>query len=668
MLKYGSAEYRKAALALNFEMEVVFRNNLAFFSHRDKSIYNHFANYQPGRLTLKLDENGYINLFNINSGVSVYPENPESYAEKQAEFFLKNRRPLSMDLNIDDVDDDEYAYIKCLNGLTDKFKPYASKMDFSASESEIAQLFMIGGGLFLQLQYILNNVDVKSLCVFEPDSDSFYCSMHLIDWSQIYKYFDRDGYKLRLFLLGREADNATKVGRFINEIGLYRSPLIEFYKHYSNSEVDLIDSSIRNYVRAGVSSVGFFEDERTGLAHTIDNLKKNYPFAVSGNTKPVPEVPAIVIANGPSLDLAKDFIKNSTEKAVIISAGTGLKSLLALGIKPDIHVEQERVLLVKDLIQQSGDMEVIKTIPLVALNTVHPDVLDCFDEAYVALKVADLGLELVKSLGVKNRELCFINPLVANCAAAVAVKLGFQRIYLAGVDCGMVDLNRHHAQASVVNGEDQQLTQMYKTSGDYLGAYKVLGNFGKDVYTTPIYNLSRLVLEALISDNDILVYNVGDGAKIKGAIECSYDLVLKNSPLDDKRKLVFEQLSQSFGDITVDFDQLEEVIEKLKVDSLMLIKYIHELISFGSTDREHINERLGLVHEQLTALSVYNILAFNLLNGSVSGLCYKISVYRYRLLDEDFSKWYSESKFIIDRFFEEMTDHVENKMLDFGTF
>ena len=56
-----------------------------------------------------------------------------------------------------------------------------------------------------------------------------------------------------------------------------------------------------------------------------------------------PEQPVFVVGNGPSLDSSLAFLKKNSDDIIIISCGTAIRALLKNNIKPDLHIEMERI-------------------------------------------------------------------------------------------------------------------------------------------------------------------------------------------------------------------------------------------------------------------------------------------------------------------------------------
>ena len=117
-----------------------------------------------------------------------------------------------------------------------------------------------------------------------------------------------------------------------------------------------------------------------------------------------------------------------------MSCGSALTALYAVGIKPDLHVEQERIFAIAQMLSLGTDLAFTQDIALLMLNNVPPAVSERFSQAYVGIKPNDLGAAILEKRVPKKDflELLYCNPTVTNCGLAFALALGFDQLYLVG--------------------------------------------------------------------------------------------------------------------------------------------------------------------------------------------------------------------------------------------
>ncbi len=670
MFNVNSAEYRQAATALNYEIEAVFRKNLKYFEDNEPDIYRLFKDYKPKKLRLKLAPEGYLNLFNIDTGLPVYPTNPLEYAKKQVEIHLESRPVFTLNLMLPENNLEGYPYTKCISKLDIIYDKITINVP-TKGEKEVPHMFMFGGGLFLHLEPLLNTLDIKSLSIFESNHDSFYASAHLIDWSEIYKYFSQEGYSLSFNITSNDESDLHKIANIYYQKGFHNFPRIEQYFHYYNDEISNISKKIKSHLQTIIGSQGFFEDERIGLAHTLDNLKNNYPINSKNlfNDGDISNIPVIVVGNGPSLDKIIPLLKENKSNCLVVSSGSALSALLKNGIKPDIHVEQERMSIVANWLEESTMPEERKGISLVALNPCHPRTFKLFDSAYMALKPADLGTDLITVSGLSKYSLSYnCLPLVGNLALSVVLGLGFDRIFLAGIDCGMVDKENHHSEDSNYYNNEKTYSKDVIDSNALYGFLKVKGNLREAVTSTPMFSYSRIELESLLNRHQPNCYNLSDGAYIKG----SKPLLVENFPklqaINNKTEFVKKRLDLAFIPQNID----DKLIKGMVSDNIKryneLIVSIEDKFDLKSLNMSELNDNFDTLELILKAIKISDPVVHRLINGSVRGIAYKMTVAKYNLSNEDFDSYFETVRPIISTFFKEMSEDMNENFYSYSNF
>jgi len=314
VLNRDSEEYKEIALAMNAELQHVFNHNIQFFKRINHPFFSKFIDYQPKRLRLRLSEEGYINLYNVNSGLDVYPEEPGLYAEKQAKVFLKNRPHYFVTQAIVDEGYKNVPFTEYLTKTNTKYQQMYPKK-IQADQHLAEQLFMYGAGLCLQLQYVLNALDVKNLIIFEPDADAIYNSLFVVDWEAILGYFNRDGYQFHIFNVHDSDENLASVNSILRKKGFHRCSKIDYYYHYDNNELRSLAANLKYYIMTALGVTGYYEDERVGLAQSVVNFQQSIPFSRKNLSaeREYCNTPVLIVGNGPSLDQLEDFLQEVNE-------------------------------------------------------------------------------------------------------------------------------------------------------------------------------------------------------------------------------------------------------------------------------------------------------------------------------------------------------------------
>jgi len=538
------------ALQKNLMAQKTFEKNMVFLKEKLPSLFNYFQSYKSERLQLILDAQGSYNIQNPD-GVCVYQGNPEEFSYRQCQRFLEKPNLKYLTFKDDGVVKTDFIHQRLMKNMFSFYDEHvAGRINVYYKTPETLQtLIVMGVGLGYHIETLVKEKQVRNLCIYEPHTDAFYISLHTVDWAKIVEPFLRPGFNIE-FCIGKPVkDSYLFLTAFFARIGMHNIIRTYLYKHYESPEVKELYELLREDLLKIALGIGFYDDERVGVAHTIANFTNKVPVARRAllQNGDVSKRAAIVIGNGPSLDANADFLRSVQGKAYLISCGTSLATLEKKGIKPDMHVEQERNLNVYDWLKGSTSAEFRKGIKFFALNTVHPKTFELFDESYMVAKPNDLGGTLLVELMERKKGNTmvladFCNPTVTNFASSLCVTLGFRDVVLVGVDLGMLSPTEHHSKDSPYYDHQTDWDEIVKKRG----LFKAKGNFRDEVWTNSILDKSRISFESLIFKYDVNFINVNDGLKINGA----HSYKSSELTIEDDRELTFEnELDRRIRDV-----------------------------------------------------------------------------------------------------------------------
>ncbi|TQV84154.1 motility associated factor glycosyltransferase family protein [Exilibacterium tricleocarpae] len=530
------------------ELEVRFNNNMALFKAVAPAIYNQYSNYQPEELRLSYDKDGHVNLVNYKlDNKPVYAYDPEAFCTEQVDNYLKNPGASCISFQKAQIMNEEHIHVHLINHLIERYENIGPPPRLNP-KVPVGMMLLTGCGLGYHIAELVKHMDIHNLCIFDPHKDSFYASLHVIDWTPIIEYFYREGRMLKLYIGMTAFDAMADLKLLTDKIGLHNLVYTFMYRHFNSKyEAEFIDKYKKEF-HLNACGTGFFDDEQVSFAHTIASLNnkvKLFRPQPAGDALP----PVFVIGNGPSLDGFLDTIRAHRDSAILISCGTALGSLCKAGIKPDFHIEMERNINIRDWILQGTTAEFRAGIMLLALNTGAPGVLELFDETALAKKPNDLGEAIIdREIGKKaipSLQLC--NPTVTNAGLSYAIGLGFSDIYLLGVDLGMSE-NMHHSKLSLYYDLEKKTKKTGHTPLDNKNIqYQVKGNFCDTVTSNPIFDASRVNMELLLSCRpQVKCYNPNNGAFIEGAITVKPEALQIPGESVDKQAVVARLKQQHF--------------------------------------------------------------------------------------------------------------------------
>ncbi len=499
------------------ELELQFKKNMALLKAKVPKLYEQFSDYKPEELRLAFSEEGYVNLVNFKlDNKPVYSMDPKEFAKIQVQTYLK--RPSISRIGILDnkpAQVDRFFQAKILNNLTATFR---ESIDVPKDVVDCPMGFMImtGVGLGYHLADLIEQSDIYSLCIFDPHPDSFYASLHTIDWAPVIDYFMQPHKRLKFFIGVNERDALHQIRGLASHIGIFNLSVTWLYRHFNSAEENRFLDLYCKEFHFNAAGMGFLEDEQVSLAHTTHNLNNRIPVLKKATETTPVLPPLIIVGNGPSLDDNLERLRALKDKAIIFSCGSTSGTLCKAGIVPDFHIEMERTRTTYPWLIRGTTESFRNDVTLLALNTVAPDTFSIFPKALMAMKSNDPGLTLLSdndanALSVLN----FCNPTVTNCGLAFAIELGFKDIYLMGVDLGWQPEGEHHSKLSLYNEfEGQHREETNKAYED--NTYQVKGNFSDLIVTNNTLDDSRSVMELLLKYSNVDVKNTSNGLFIQG--------------------------------------------------------------------------------------------------------------------------------------------------------
>ncbi len=494
--------------------------NLALLKEQMPALYATFKDYTPNDTGVAIDGDGDANLFNNNE--FVYQGSPRSFAIKQVAEFLE--KPIYFKFQLNHQDDKELlfehaALLKSIYNV--RSAETDNKINNPAEEKRLDFVCFLGGGLGYQIEELLKQKDVLNVFLFEPSKDTFYALLHCIELKPLFDKCITSGGQFSIRVGGGEDGVINEISKFLFEQGHFNISQTLFFKHYDSPLIEKTIDRIKEIGHRWTAGWGFFEDEIIGISHTLANLSAKFPVLKKPELvkNSLCNCPVFIVANGPSLDDAIEFLKANQDNIIIISCGTALRALLCNHIKPDIHIEMERTAGLLEWVESvdltPGLTVKLDEVNIIALNTVYDNILKRFKNAHLLSKVNDAGGRIINALDIKKQFTYpeFSNPTVSNTGLATAIELGFNTIYLVGTDLGFVSKEHHHSKHSIYFDKDFKHKESVEKGIE--GAFVVKGNFAEEVFTTPIFDFSRGNIELILQENlHTKAFNTADGVYI----------------------------------------------------------------------------------------------------------------------------------------------------------
>ncbi len=418
-------------------------------------------------------------------------------------------------------------------------------------------MYGLGNGMYAK-KYLRSARSDCSMVIFEPSEKMLKAALENFDLTEVltdtririvfWPLYSRTE-ELRQFYQGiiEYKDMLThKIAFYANYPGLFPNDA----QQYITAVKDARDLAVANQIVHDRFGGDYNRNTFNNLKFMPDSL--SYEDLI----KAMPEdVPAIVVAAGPSLDNNINDLKEAEGKCLIISTDTALKPLALAGIKPDLAVIVDGKKDARYMSEESSKHVVLLCTPRSG---------DTFMNLHLGAKIfTDNFCNHIKSF--MDEEGCYFAPLstggsVANSCFGLAEALGCKRIILVGQDLAYTG-DKTHSKVTVRGAKETAVEDLEHVL------------MGVDINGDPIrtsreFKLYKEWFEDEISKHkDLRVIDATEGGiKIEGTIlmtlkdaiarECTeifdFDKIISSVGMllpGEKRKKFIEYINQVPGQI-----------------------------------------------------------------------------------------------------------------------
>lgn len=548
------------------------RNRKALSRHHPEALESLDAIGTPVTSLVKRD--GVVENIDLGNG-ELHPIPAIDWAETQLDAFRKDPEQIVFSnpnhCNLSPVS------LKLLVELTDYLEAEGMQDDVrSTPVVDVGYLFVFGIGLGYHIPILIEETTARHVVLIEPIAEFALHSLSAIDWEAVFERATERGIEIHFILETRPDEIVAEIEEVLYSGGITFLDGSYYCPHYYSWTLKETFLLLQERLKHFYISFGFFEDELEMIKNCYVNMRDHSFRLIEGKPHLRQDFPIFIIGSGPSLDRDLPHIRKWRENAILMSCGTALRILLKNDIRPDLHVENERVRIVPEILGDCRRDFGLDGITLIATTTANPQIAGLFDKRWYFFRDAlsptdifDTGTDSVKNA----------DPLVTNAGFSIATLLGFQNVYFFGVDCGQKEVGLHHSKDAIYYQKKHvHLDEQYRKRPD-----RVLpGNFGGEVKSFWAYDLGRRMLGEVQAKRRVNLYNCSDGAAIAGAtprIGAAVDL--SEFPPDHAR--ILDRLERQIrhfepGEIMSQFDIPKHIqgCERIKRDFPAFIDAVKE--------------------------------------------------------------------------------------------
>ncbi len=212
----------------------------------------------------------------------------------------------------------------------------------------------------------------------------------------------------------------------------------------------------------------------------------------------------MIVSAGPSLNNCIDFIRNNSDKMIIIAINAVLKRLYVEKIVPDIIVMIDPLVTMREHLRGVEDMT--EGVPLVTTLVSNFEFIEGYRGPVYVIPTND---EMSGEYNSNTKSTWTFGGTVTSLALELAFHMNPKNIYLIGSDLAYTDGSNYAHGVAHVEKENINSQSTIPAAG------------GGIVYTSNLYNMYRQIMERQIASHpDVDVYNLAiGGARIEGTIE-----------------------------------------------------------------------------------------------------------------------------------------------------
>lgn len=433
-----------------------------------------------------------------------------------------------------------------LGGKREPRLPAETQVKLLGKLAYSAPIFFVGMGNIFYIEELLKVVREDTMILwYEPSFSIFYKQLEQLDLTP---YFKKG---VMVFVIGGINDEPDTIGALSasmlegDKIPVMKNIILPNYEELCGEKVYDFEKCLieqaRHYQSEKNTEHFFSQVWADNVLHNAKYVRTNYKASQLAQVLPL-DIPAIVVAAGPSLNRNIKELKKAKNHAFIIAVDTALKPLLNEGIVPDMYatLDGKKPL---ELIQVEGTQE----IPLLTHVNSSKQLLDYHKGKKFFVRQEYDYINEIYDMNHKSFEPLVSGGSVATLAFSLACHVGFECVILVGQDLAYTN-NKSHADGTFANKIEKTDTSKY---------LMVPGNYEEKVPTLHNLNEYRRWFEEFIDywkkNNELRVINATEGgAKIEGtelmtlkeAIEQECNRKVNIAECIDKLKPVFDEEEQ----------------------------------------------------------------------------------------------------------------------------
>ncbi|MEA3314430.1 MAG: 6-hydroxymethylpterin diphosphokinase MptE-like protein [Campylobacterota bacterium] len=522
----------------NIEKIVInnFKNNLEFFKNYDNKLYQRLIvlddliqtnQYSPRYELEYIQDDKEFDIFDTKTDKYIY--------DKRASLFIKNslkdvdfNKINSIDLlepnlynrtKLETIDDSLRLQEKVTNLLANDIFEYTKLFQKSTTYKYkqfkyIDKFIFVGVLLGTHIEKIDKKIDAKVYFIYESNLEIFRLSLFTTDYSKL-----ANKSKLIFSIMDDDIELDSKLITFSQEY--QRSNYMMKYYSTNYNINNFFDKFFSLYLRVNPFNYIYYQILDNLITLSLERISKYNILDTSKQHKLLEDKKVLFLAAGPSLKNNIEWIKENKNKFFIVTIGATIKTIISSGVSPDLIISIDPDDIILNQFPKNTHKD-IKKIPFIGAISTHQSVLDIFK-----------NITLIEVMSRFKESSSFVaGNSVGEITLHIISILGAKEIYMLGTDMALdqetgathTDEHIHNTIFDISSKEIKKNSFMENENYDKNNTMlSVKGNFRDKVITTSIMQTSiyayGVIIEKILQENSSLnIYNLCDGAYLRGTI------------------------------------------------------------------------------------------------------------------------------------------------------
>lgn len=576
-------------------MEDRYLKNLKFFEERIPALHRQITD-NPELPSISIDPNT-LNVNRLEEGKGVYQIDSIEHALTEVNNFYKTFDKKIYTPNPRNIDITHLIKKKAFRTTATLYAQELIRIGPQNCKPANIDLVVFGIGLGYHVEMLCNSNKFTNITVIENDVRNLKASMYTINWYTLLTNMRREN-SITFHVQNQDQDKDSFVftlkhhcHRLFPSISISTLTYnhVPDYVHYRDAKE--VFEEYATHMKVSTEVIG---PEAQRLFNANYNISKGFP-AIDLSKSTIEEGKLIsIIGGGPSLDIYAPLLKEYRDKFFIVTAGSGLSSLLKLDLKPDIHFELEFQVLATELLNHVNKDNVLNDLNLVSTFEANPGFPGMFNSAYMFIpESSELRPILGEAHTLKRGGITCTNGATAFCST-----ISSNDIFLFGLDFAYTN-GLHHAKSNVSQEDElpEELSRIKTVPENRPANLPVDGTLGEKVMTCKTLNSARITMESLLTETANNIFNCSHGAAVNGSEYISYEDLekrLKESP-SNKNSYNFEsrEVNQE-----VIFQRTKSLLESSLKEAFHILELVKQFKTCARENAYNIKFIFDQIHKK----------------------------------------------------------------------